>query len=145
MLFLCLMMLSLGLSAQNTGNGTALKTSYDDLQADLKAYIIKRTPSLTQDQQERFFPVYEELQSRLQDIEEQSWSLLEKGRKLGLKEGEYQAILDGYYKLMTTRSTLEETFKEKFLEIVTPEQLYKILLLEKTYRVQLLRDKASLR
>lgn len=136
-LTLCLVMLSLGLGAQNTA---APGASYDALQADLKAYIIERTPSLTQDQIERFFPLYQELQSKLRDIEQLSWTQLERGRKLGLKEGEYQAILDSHYKLMATRATLEETYKDKFLEIVTPEQLYRILLSEKAYRIKLLRD-----
>lgn len=124
------MMACLSLSAQNRGRS---KMTFDDFQSNMQNYIANKA-GMTQKEADKFFPLYYELQQKLNKLQNGAWEEIDKGGKAKLKDGEYRAILDAYYELNLSKARLEKSYEEKFLKIISATQLYKVLEAERTFR-----------
>lgn len=113
---------------------------FDKLRQHKREYITKEL-DLTKEQQAKFFPVYEEMDSKLMRVNDE---VRETERKLD-KEG--QAAVDADYlnasaamfELKSKEGAIEKQYYGKFKQILTPRQLFRLKKVERKFTRELMK------
>lgn len=102
------------------------KYSKEEFRAKKEAYLCKEA-GLTQEEAEKFFPIYFELYDRKKAINGKAWKAAKKGKNPGTTEEEYADILNGFIVASDETNQLDKEYLKKFQEILTYEKIYKVL------------------
>lgn len=115
----------------------------DKVMAELRPYqreFISRELDLTKDQERRFFPIYEEMNDRIDSLNEETREL--ERRTIDTPDAsdtELEAAAQAVFDLKQKEGRIEAEYFEKFKEILTPRQLLKLKSAERKFAQYLMR------
>ena len=137
-LYLSLLMLSFSLSLlaqQNDQRGPQQRFSPEKFFQDLQQFIIQEA-RLTQQEADKFFPVYREMQ-------QQQRPLYDRQRKLGREKPQCeQACLDAIKErdeIDVKLRQIQQTYHNRFLELLPASKVYDILKAEERFHRRMMR------
>ena len=109
-----------------------------EFRAKQQSYMAKKA-ELTQEESEKFFPLYFEFQDKKKEINKEAWSIAKKGKKPETTEAEYKAIIDKFFDNQETIVKLEKDYIEKYREILSAKKVYMIYLAERKFSRNMLK------
>lgn len=105
-----------------------------------RSYLTKEL-ELTQEQQDKFFPLYEEMEIQTATIEEEA-RLMEM-RVAGADDAtdlEYEKSAEATYDAQVRSAELEKEYAEKFKDILTKKQLFQLKSAERQFAREMMRQ-----
>jgi hypothetical protein len=124
------------LSAHDTFNQYLSK---EDFRAKQRAYFIEKA-GLTNEEAEKFFPIYFELQDKKQNLNEESIKWIRKGRNDNLTDAQYEEMILKVYDLRIQADKLDRAYYQRLKQIISPKKLYKIMHVEFRFRRDMLKE-----
>ena len=142
-LLLCIMMiglLPLSLLAQNNSNnrGGEIRLSREEFQKRHEAYLTKYA-ELTTEEAAKFFPIYNELEKRKQELNDQSFKAMRETWGKELDEAKYKELLESMSANAIAVESLERTYLDRFKEVISYKKIFKIKEAESRFRQDLVR------
>lgn len=122
-----------------TERGEQQRLSKEEFRNKQQAYITEKA-GLSKEEAARFFPVYFELQDRKNQLNEDAWELIQKGRNEKTTEEQYAEIMEGVYDTRIAADRLEKTYFSKFKKILSCKKIYLIQKAEMRFRRDMLKD-----
>ena len=99
------------------------KCNETEFRAKKQAYMAKEA-NLTQEETEKFFPLYFEFQDKKKEINKRTWGKAKKGIKNETSEIQYEEIIDNYFNEQERIAQLEKEYIEKYREILSNKKIY---------------------
>ena len=94
-----------------------------EFRAKKQAYMTKKA-GLTQEESEKFFPLYFEFQDKKKEINKQAWAIAKKGKKPETTETEYEEIISTFFNNQEIITQLEKEYIEKYREVLSAKKVY---------------------
>ena len=94
-----------------------------EFRAKQQAYMAQKA-GLTQEESEKFFPLYFEFQDKKKEINKEAWKIAKEGRKPETTESEYEEIIDNFFDEQERIARLEKEYIEKYREILSNKKIY---------------------
>ena len=94
-----------------------------EFRAKKQAYMTKKA-GLTQEESEKFFPLYFEFQDKKKEINKQAWTIAKKGKKPETTETEYEEIIGTFFNNQEIITQLEKEYIEKYREVLSAKKVY---------------------
>ena len=79
---------------------------------------------LTQEETEKFFPLYFEFQDKKKEINKGAWGNAKKGIKPETSEEQYEEIIDNYFDEQERIARLEKEYIKRYREILSNKKIY---------------------
>ncbi len=144
-LILCVMLCSLLLPGW-ANNGCEQHLTPEQFRARQQAFITEKA-ELTPAEAEKFFPLYFEMQGRKKMLNDKIMGLYRRGKDEKTSEKHYQEILEAIYDLHDRINDLEESYFEKFKQVISYKKIYLVQRAEMKFHRSLLKgmkqDKAK--
>ena len=99
------------------------KCNETEFRAKKQAYMAKKA-NLTQEETEKFFPLYFEFQDKKKEINKRTWGKAKKGIKNETSEIQYEEIIDKYFDEQERIARLEKEYIKKYREILSNKKIY---------------------
>ena len=99
------------------------KCNETEFRAKKQAYMAKKA-NLTQEETEKFFPLYFEFQDKKKEINKRTWGKAKKGIKNETSEIQYEEIIDNFFDEQEKIAQLEKEYIEKYREILSNRKIY---------------------
>ena len=97
--------------------------SREEFRTKQKAYIIEQA-KLTKEEAAKFFPVYFELQDKKKKLNDESWSLMRKGKDDKTTEAQYKEINEKIAENRIAADQLDKTYLGKFNKILSSKKVF---------------------
>ena len=94
-----------------------------EFRAKKQAYMAKKA-DLTQEETEKFFPLYFEFQDKKKEINKGAWGNAKKGIKPETSEEQYEEIIDNYFDDQERIARLEKEYIKRYREILSNKKIY---------------------
>jgi hypothetical protein len=94
-----------------------------EFRAKKQAYMTKKA-GLTQEESEKFFPLYFEFQDKKKEINKQAWTIAKKGKKPETTETEYEEIISTFFNNQEIITQLEKEYIKKYREVLSAKKVY---------------------
>jgi uncharacterized protein with PIN domain len=94
-----------------------------EFRAKKQAYMTKKA-GLTQEESEKFFPLYFEFQDKKKEINKQAWTIAKKGKKPETTETEYEEIIGTFFNNQEIITQLEKEYIKKYREVLSAKKVY---------------------
>lgn len=121
----------------------------DRIFTEIRAYkhdVLIKTLDLTKEQQREFFPVYDELDDKLIQINTETRDLERRvAADADASDTEIEAAAQAVYSQKEREGKVEKEYYDKFKDILTPRQLLNLKNAEKLFTQQLVRHHRRLR
>ncbi len=137
LVLLCLMMMAFA-PLSWAADGCDQHLTPQEFQAKQRAYIMKRA-QLTQDEADKFFPLYFELQDKKRELNDKVWKLLRQGDEEGTTEEQYNTLMNGVYEARLASDRLEKSYYDKFRKILSAKKLFFVQKAEMQFHRDLLK------
>ncbi|HOK25474.1 MAG TPA: hypothetical protein PLX87_02990 [Bacteroidales bacterium] len=113
----------------------------DRLYAYKVAFLTKRL-NLTPEEAQRFWPVYNELQVKKNELQKERTSIIRRAaqNELNMSEKELTEAADRLVSLELQDANLTAEYHKKFREILSPVKIIRLYQAENQYRLELLRE-----
>ena len=99
------------------------KCNETEFRAKKQAYMAKKA-HLTQEETEKFFPLYFEFQDKKKEINKGAWGSAKEGIKPETTEKQYEEIIDKYFDEQERIARLEKEYIKKYREILSNKKIY---------------------
>ena len=99
------------------------KCNETEFRAKKQAYMAKKA-DLTQEETEKFFPLYFEFQDKKKEINKGAWGNAKKGIKPETSEEQYEEIIDNYFDDQERIARLEKEYIKRYREILSNKKSY---------------------
>ena len=103
-----------------------------------QAYMSKKA-GLTQEESEKFFPLYFEFQDKKKEINKEAWKVAKEGRKPETTEKEYEEIIDKFFDNQETIAKLEKEYIKKYRKILSAKKVYMVYWAERKFTRNMLK------
>ncbi len=127
-------------------NGCEQHLTPEQFRARQQAFITEKA-ELTPAEAEKFFPLYFEMQGRKKMLNDKIMGLYRRGKDEKTSEKHYQEILEAIYDLHDRINDLEESYFEKFKQVISYKKIYLVQRAEMKFHRSLLKgmkqDKAK--
>ena len=114
------------------------KQSEPEFRAKQQAYMAEKA-ELTQEECEKFFPLYFEFQDKKKEINKEAWKYAKKGKNPQTTEKEYESIVDSFFDNQETIAKLEKEYIKKYREILSAKKVYMIYWVERKFSRNMLK------
>lgn len=113
---------------------------FKELRQYKKEFIIKEL-ELSKDQQAKFFPLYYEMTRKIMKLNDDTRALEKKidSSKGAVSDVEYEKGAEALLELKAKEAKIETEYYQKFKQVLTPKQMYKLPKAEKKFTRQLMR------
>ena len=114
---------------------------------DYKHNYLAKELSLSKDQQQKFFPVYDEMEDNVAEMNEET-RLLEKKVSDNMEDAtdlELDKATEALYELKIKEGETEKDYAEKFKSILSKKQLFQLKNTERNFNRELLQHQSRLR
>lgn len=125
LIVLMLVFLSFGSVISLAAGRSEQRLTKEEFRAKQQAFITEKA-GLSEDEAEKFFPLYFELQDEKKQLNDKAWKLMRQGRKDNVSEEQYEEILEGVYDARIASDELEKSYFEKFRKILSCKQIYEV-------------------
>ena len=105
------------------------KCNETEFRAKKQAYMAKKA-DLTQEETEKFFPLYFEFQDKKKEINKGAWGNAKKGIKPETSEEQYEEIINNYFDEQERIARLEKEYIKRYREILSNKKIYMLYLAE---------------
>ena len=112
--------------------------SENTFRAKQQAYMAQKA-ELSQEESEKFFPLYFEFQDKKKEINKTAWANFKKGKNPQTSEKEYETIIDNFFDNQETIAKLEKEYILKYREILSAKKIYMIYKAERNFRRNMLK------
>lgn len=99
------------------------KCNETEFRAKKQAYMAKKA-DLTQEETEKFFPLYFEFQDKKKEINKGAWGNAKKGIKPETSEEQYEEIIDNFFDDQERIARLEKEYIKRYREILSNKKIY---------------------
>lgn len=113
--------------------------SPEDFRAKQKAFITEQA-GLSKEEAAKFFPVYFELQDKKKQLNDESWSLMRKGKDDKTTEAQYKEIIEQVCDNRIAADRLDKSYLEKFRKILSNKKIFLVQRAEMRFHREMLRD-----
>ena len=96
-----------------------------EFRAKKQAYMAKKA-GLTQEESDKFFPLYFEFQDKKKEINKVTWKAAKKGVKPETTEAEYEEIIDDFFDKQEIIVKLEKEYIKKYQKVLSAKKIYMI-------------------
>lgn len=120
LLFLFIWSITLPLAAQNKE-----KCSKQEFRAKKEAYL-KEKAELTDEEAQKFFPLYFQLEDLKKDVNGKAWTKARKGKDSETTEEEYTDIINTFVNVQVQAAALDKEYLEKFKTILSAKKIYMV-------------------
>lgn len=113
---------------------------FDQLRQHKREYITKEL-DLTKDQQAKFFPVYEEMDTKIMQLNDEARAMerkLDKDGKAAV-DADYLKASETMFSLKSKEGAIEKQYYSKYKQILTPRQLFKLKKVERKFTRELMK------
>lgn len=133
-------MASLGASAQKDGNKAERERWFKEMRQYKHEFIAKEL-DLTKEQQKKFFPLYDEMESSTRKLNRDTRAMERRVRDSGEKatDIEYEKAAEAMFELKAKEGAIEQSYLKKFKTVLTPRQLYKLKVAERKFTREVMR------
>lgn len=142
-LFLSLILAPLYVSAQNVEPGSRDRDAWMKEMQQFKNDFISRKLDLTDEQKNKFLPLYNQMDEEVRGIQEETRNLekqtVDKGDKA--TELEYEKAAEALYELKGRENVIEMKYFDQFKKILTPKQLFKLKESERDFTRELMNQR----
>lgn len=111
----------------------------DEFRNKQKDFIIEQA-ELTKEEAAKFFPVYFELQDRKKKLNDESLSLIRKGRSDKNTEAEYGKITEKIMDNRIAADRLDRLYLDRFKKILSNKKIYMVQRAEMRFHRELLKN-----
>ncbi len=120
-------------SAQGHG-GKDRERMMKELQ-EFKLKFLAQEMDLKEDQQSRFFELYNEMSAKRRDCMRVAWRMERRVKKSAdATESDYQSAAEAMNKAKAEDVAIEKEYDEKFAQFLSPKQIYKMKAAEQEFR-----------
>jgi len=110
-----------------------------------RIYLTKEL-ELTREQQNKFYPLYEEMEDQEAKINDDARAMEKRVSELpNASDLEYEKATEAMYDAAVRSAQLEREFLEKFKEILSREQLFRLKAVERQFNREMMRQHSRLR
>lgn len=120
-------------------DGCDQRLSREEFRAKQKAYITQQA-GLTKDEAAKFFPIYFELQDKKRKLNDESWSLIRKGKDGKTTEAQYGEILEKVCDNRIAADRLDKSYMQRFKKILSNKKLFLVQRAEMRFHREMLKD-----
>ncbi|MCM1518845.1 MAG: Spy/CpxP family protein refolding chaperone [Pseudoflavonifractor sp.] len=108
--------------------------------SEYKHEFIAKELNLTKEQQNKFFPLYDEMETATRRLDHDTRALERKVRASGDKttDIEYEKAAEAMFELKAKEGAVEQSYLKKFKTVLTPEQLFKLKIAERKFTKQVM-------
>ena len=99
------------------------KYSKSEFRAKKQAYMADKA-GLTEEESEKFFPLYFEFQDKKKEINKDAWGTAKKGIKPDTTDQEYKEIIDNFFTDQEAIAKLEREYIEKYRKVLSDKKIY---------------------
>ncbi len=138
-LILLLLMMIGGAPILKASDGCEQHLTREEFREKQKAYIIERV-KLTEEEADKFFPIYFELQGKKKELNDRVWELLRQGEDENISEAQFDSIMEGVYDARIASNRLEKTYYAKFRKILSAKKVYEVQKAEMHFHRDLLKQ-----
>lgn len=121
-----------GIQAQNT------KFSKEEFRNRQKEFFIQQA-GLSNDEAQKFFPLYFELQDKKQAYNKEAWQKLRQGKNPNTTETEYGKIVEDVIQARIAADKLELEYVRKYKQFLPAKKIYLLQKAEMRFHRELLR------
>ena len=114
------------------------QTSEIEFRAKQQAYMSQKA-GLSQEESDRFFPLYFEFQDKKKEINKEAWEIAKQGKKPGTTEEEYETIIDTFFDNQETIAKLEKEYIKKYKEFLSNKKIYMVYWAERKFSRNMLK------
>ena len=114
------------------------KCNETEFRAKKQAYMAKKA-HLTQEETEKFFPLYFEFQDKKKEINKEAWGNAKKGIKPETSEEQYEEIIDNYFDEQERIARLEKEYIKRYRKILSNKKIYMLYWAEIKFSRNMLR------
>ena len=101
------------------------KSTETEFRLKIQTYMAKRA-GITEEESQKFFPLYFEFQDKKKKINKQAWSIAKKGKAPETTDQEYEEIIDNFFDNQESIIELEKEYIKKYREILSDKKIYMI-------------------
>lgn len=137
------MLHAFSLSAQDKGER---QQWMNEIQQYKRTYFAKEL-DLTREQQNRFFPLYEEMETQIRQIDDDTRVMERRIADAGddASNIEYEKATEAMYDAKVKEAALEKDYMVKFKEILSPRQLFQLKTVERRFSREMMRQHHRIR
>lgn len=112
--------------------------SPEEFRAKQKAFITEQA-GLTPKEADKFFPVYFELQDKKKKLNDESWSMMRKGKDDKTTEAQYEEIIERVCDNRIAADRLDKSYMDRFKKIISCKKLYLVQRAEMRFHREMLK------
>lgn len=111
-----------------------------------KRVYFTRELDLSRDQQTKFYPLYDEMEDKVMKINDEARAMEKRVADMDKPSDlEYEKATEAMYEAKLREAEIEKEYMEKFKEILTPRQLFRIKAVERQFGRELMKQHHRLR
>lgn len=119
-------------------DGCEQHLSREEFRARQKAFITEQA-GLSKEEAAKFFPVYFELQDKKKKLNDESWSLMRKGKGEKVTETQYGEIIGKVADNRIAADQLDKTYLDKFKKILSNKKIFLVQRAEMRFHREMLK------
>lgn len=131
-------LLCVGISSLPAAGRCEQHLSREEFRNKQKAFIIEQA-GLTKEETAKFFPVYFELQDQKKKFNDESWSLIRKGKEDSVTEAQYEEIIERVCDNRIASDRLDKSYLDKFKKILSSKKIYLVQRAEMRFHREMLK------
>ena len=101
------------------------KSTVIEFRLKKQTYMAQKA-GLTEEESQKFFPLYFEFQDKKKEINKQAWSIAKKGKAPETTNQEYEEIIDNFFDNQEAIIELEKEYIKKYREILSDKKIYMV-------------------
>ena len=101
------------------------KSTVIEFRLKKQTYMAQKA-GLTEEESQKFFPLYFEFQDKKKEINKQAWSIAKKGKVPETTDQEYEEIIDNFFDNQEAIIELEKEYIKKYREILSDKKIYMV-------------------
>lgn len=113
--------------------------SQEEFRKRQQTFLTERA-GLTQEEAQKFFPLYFELQDKKRAYNKEAWQKQRKGKENGTTEAEYAKIVEDVLQIRITIDQMELEYIRKYKQFLTAKKIYLIQKAEMKFHRELLKS-----
>ena len=111
----------------------------EEFRTKQQAFIAEKA-GLTQEEADKFFPLYFELQDEKKKLNDEAWKQMRQGRNENATETDYEKILESVNNSRIASAELEKEYFDKFKKILSCKKIYQVQQAEMRFHRKWLKD-----
>lgn len=118
------------------------KEWFKELRRYKHEFLVKEL-QLSKEQQEKFFPIYDEMENSVENVNRETRALerkIDKAKDSKVSDLEYEKAAEALFEVKSKESAIEMQYLPKFKKVLTPKQLFELKKAERKFTYHLMKE-----